>query len=259
VVVAIQELRIIWKQTEWVLLSGNHIHSSSVTRETMITNVLFDLDGTLTDPKDGITRCIQFSLGRLGRDAPSSDELLWCIGPPLKQSFSRLLEDNDNDLVDLALQYYRERFSEIGMYENSIYPGITMALHEIYTAGFRVFLATSKPTVFAARIIEHFRLTQFFHGIYGSELNGRLSDKADLIAHVLKIEGLDPQLTLMVGDRFHDIVGGKKNGTVTAAVMYGYGSQNEIEEAKPDFVFHYPSDLAAYLNSTTERVVAPDR
>jgi len=219
----------------------------------MIHNVFFDLDGTLTDPKDGITRCIQFALSRLGREAPSNDELLWCIGPPLKRSFSRLLESDDNGLMDIALQYYRERFSEIGIYENSVYPEVATALQRIYAGGFRIFLATSKPTVFAIRILEHFDLTQFFHGIYGSELDGRLSDKADLVAHILKTEGLNPQVSLMVGDRYHDIIGGKKNGVATAAVMYGYGSREEIEGASPDFIFHSLSDLAAYLERTTEQ------
>lgn len=219
----------------------------------MIRNVFFDLDGTLTDPKDGITRCIQFALGRLGREALPNDELLWCIGPPLKLSFSRLLGSNDNGLIDIALQYYRERFSEIGIYENSIYSDVTAALQRIQAAGFRMFLATSKPTVFAIRILEHFDLTQFFHGVYGSELDGRLSDKADLVAHILKTESLNPQVSLMVGDRYHDIIGGKENGVVTAAVMYGYGSREEIEKAGPDFIFHSLSDLAAYLERTTEQ------
>jgi len=225
----------------------------------MIRNVLFDLDGTLTDPRDGITRCIQFSLGRLGRETPSSDDLLWCIGPPLRQSFSRLLEDHDSELLDLALQHYRERFSEIGIYENSVYPGIETALRKIRMADFHIFLATSKPTVFAARILEHFRLTHYFRGIYGSELDGRFSDKAELVAYILQAEGLDPQVSLMVGDRFHDIIGGKKNGVATAAVTYGYGSREEIEGASPDFIFHSPSDLTAYLERTTEIGVEADR
>jgi phosphoglycolate phosphatase len=225
----------------------------------MIRNVLFDLDGTLTDPKDGITRCIQFSLGRLGRDAPSSDELLWCIGPPLRQSFSCLLENHDKRLLDLALQYYRERFSEIGIYENFVYPGIATALQKIYKAGFRLFLATSKPKVYATRILDHFQLTQLFHGIYGSELDGNLVEKADLIAHVLKSEHLERQETLMVGDRLHDVIGGKQNGIATAAVTYGYGTRNEIEDARPDFIFHSPSDLAAYLVRTIQLDLPYDR
>ena len=225
----------------------------------MIHNVFFDLDGTLTDPKDGITRCIQSALVRLGREAPPNDELLWCIGPPLRQSFSHLLESDDNGLMDIALQYYRERFSEIGIYENSVYPEVTTALQRIYAGGFRIFLATAKPTVFALRILEHFNLTQFFHGIYGSELDGRLADKADLVAHILKAEDLKPQVSLMVGDRYHDIIGGKKNDVATAAVMYGYGSREEIEGASPDFIFHSPSDLAEYLERTTEPVATAER
>jgi len=215
----------------------------------MISNVLFDLDGTLTDPKDGITRCIQFSLGRLGREAPPTDNLMWCIGPPLKESFSRLLRTSDSAFLNEALNYYRERFSEIGIYENSVYPGIVSALQRIHASGFRVFLATSKPVVFANRILDHFGLTQFFHGICGSELDGRLSDKGDLVAHILKAERLDPKLTLIVGDRSHDVFGGKKNGIMTAAVTYGYGTHDEIQASEPDFIFHSPSDLAAFLET----------
>jgi phosphoglycolate phosphatase len=213
----------------------------------MISNVLFDLDGTLTDPKEGITRCIQYSLDRLGRKAPPADDLLWCIGPPLRDSLSHLLGCSDNSLLDLALQHYRERFSGIGIYENSVYQGIVPALQRIHASGLRLFLATTKPKVYATRILDHFGLTRFFHGIYGSELDGRLSDKGDLVAHILKTERLDPRLTLIVGDRFHDVLGGKKNGILTAAVTYGYGSPDEIAEAGPDFVFQSLSDLAAFL------------
>jgi phosphoglycolate phosphatase len=219
----------------------------ALIRETMISNVLFDLDGTLTDPKDGITRCIQFSLGRLGIATPPRDELTWCIGPPLRESFSRLLSTSDNSLLDTALLYYRERFSEIGIYENSIYPEISSVLQRIHRIGFRIFLATSKPTVFASRILDHFALTQFFHGIYGSGLDGHLSDKGELVAYILRVEGLDPQQTLIAGDRSNDVLGGKKNGIMTAAVTYGYGTPDEIKMAAPDFIFDTPLELAAFL------------
>ncbi len=218
-------------------------------RETMISNVLFDLDGTLTDPKDGITRCIQFSLDRLGREAPTADDLVWCIGPPLKESFSHLLHTSDNASLNEALHHYRKRYSEIGIYENTVYPDIASVLQRVHATGFRVFLATSKPTVFANRVLNHFGLTRFFHGICGSELDGRLSDKGDLIAHILKTESLEPKLTLIVGDRSHDIFGGKKNGIMTAAVTYGYGTLDEIKASEPDFIFHSPSDLAAFFET----------
>jgi phosphoglycolate phosphatase len=215
----------------------------------MISNVLFDLDGTLTDPKEGITRCIAYSLDRLGRKAPPTDDLVWCIGPPLRESLSRLLRTSENALIDLALQHYRERFSEIGIYENSVCPGTVQALQRIHASGLRLFLATANPKVYATRILAYFSLARFFHGIYGSELDGTMSDKSDLVAHILKTERLAPQSTLIVGDRSHDILGGKKNGIMTAAVTYGYGSQDEIAEAKPDYVFHSLSDLAAFLET----------
>ena len=139
------------------------------------------------------------------------------------------------------------------MYENAIYPEITPALRRIRIAGFRVFLATSKPSVFARQILDHFDLTPFFHAVHGSELDGRLSDKGELLAHILDAENLKPKATLIVGDRSQDIMGGKKNGIVTAAVTYGYGSREEIATSKPDYVFESPSDLAAFLESNTAR------
>jgi len=215
----------------------------------MLSDILFDLDGTITDPKEGITRCIQFSLGQLGLPSPGADQLTWCIGPPLRGSLSRLLNTADDALLDRALAYYRKRFSETGIYENALYPGIIPALRRIRRAGFRVFLATSKPRVYATRILDHFELTPFFQAIHGSELDGRLSDKGELVAHILEFENLNPKATLIVGDRFQDIFAGKKNGLMTAAVTYGYGSREEITASNPDVIFESPSDQAAFLES----------
>jgi phosphoglycolate phosphatase len=215
----------------------------------MIHNVLFDLDGTLTDPREGITRCIQVSLTRLGRKAPSEDDLLWCIGPPLRESFAQLLESNETELLDLALYYYRERYSEIGIYENRVYPDIVPALRKIRESGYRLFLATSKPAIFADRVLDHFDLSQFFHGIHGSEKDGSLCEKADLVAHIIKTWNLDPCVTLIVGDRVHDVIGGKRNGIMTAIVSYGYGSRREIEAAEAAFVFESPSELSMFFQA----------
>ena len=215
----------------------------------MVHNVLFDLDGTLTDPREGITRCIQFSLTRLGREAPSEDDLLWCIGPPLKNSFAQLLESNDTALLELALSHYRERYAEIGIYENHVYPGIVPALRKIRGSGCRLFLATSKPAIFATRVLDHFDLAEFFNGIHGSEIDGRLCEKTDLVAHIIKAWNLDPCLTLIVGDRVHDVIGGKRNGIMTAMVAYGYGTKCEIEAAASDFVFESLSDLVKFLQT----------
>lgn len=215
-------------------------------------NILFDLDGTLTDPKDGITRSISYALGQLGFESPHEDHLIWCIGPPLKESFGRLLDTDDESLIEQALSHYRKRFSESGMYENAVYSGIPAILQVIRSAGFRVFLATSKPRVYAKRILDHFDLSHYFHAVHGSELDGRLSDKGALIAHIIETEGLDPQATLIVGDRSYDVVGGKKNGIMTAAVTYGYGSREELFEARPDIVLDSPEGLALFLGITSD-------
>ena len=217
----------------------------------MLSNILFDLDGTLTDPKDGITRCIQFALDQLGTTSPDVDQLDWCIGPPLRGSFSQLLNTKDDTLLDQAIFHYRKRFSECGMYENVVYPEVIGSLRRIRKAGARVFLATSKPKVFAKQILDHFDLSPFFDAVYGSELDGRLSDKSELVAHILDTESLDPKMTLIVGDRSHDIIGGKKNYIMTAAVSYGYGSREELTSFKPDFIFDTISDLAAFIESET--------
>ena len=216
----------------------------------MISNILFDLDGTLTDPKVGITRCIQFSLEHFGADIPPMDQLTWCIGPPLKESFSQLLHTTDESVLDQALSLYRKRFSKTGMFENLVYPEVSPSLQKIKQAGFRVFLATAKPHFFARQILDHFHLSQFFTAVYGSELDGRFSDKGELIAHILESENLNPKETLIVGDRIHDIAGGKKNGIMTAAVNYGYGTQKEIASAKPDILFDAFSDLLSFLKIT---------
>ncbi|MDJ0763191.1 MAG: HAD hydrolase-like protein [Myxococcota bacterium] len=215
----------------------------------MLSNILFDLDGTLTDPKDGITRCIQFSLDQLGADHRTSAALTWCIGPPLRGSFSKLLSTADDGILDAALGHYRKRFTEVGMYENAAYPGVVPMLQRIQAAGFRVFLATSKPRVYAEQILNHFDLSRFFHGIYGSHLDGRLSEKEDLLDHIIKSEHLVSEQTLIVGDRSYDIVGGKKHGMLTAAVTYGYGTHDEITAAKPDFIFQSPDEVAAFVAS----------
>ncbi len=206
-------------------------------------HLLFDLDGTLTDPKTGITRCIQHALTTLGRDAPHADELEWCIGPPLRQSFARLLDSADEGLVTQALLLYRERFAETGLYENKVYEGIPEVLAALHDQGYRLFLATAKPRVFAERILDHFDLAGFFETVHGSDLNGQLTDKPSLVRHILATEGLPPDRTMIIGDRKYDIIGGKVNGLRTGAVTYGYGSREELEAEAPDLLFDTPAQL----------------
>ena len=213
----------------------------------MIHAILFDLDGTLTDPKEGITRCMQHALAQLGLAVPPTEALVPYIGPPLQETFAQLLATDDRTRVDAAIAHYRDRFAAAGMYENSVYPGTADMLAALKAAGVRLFVATSKPYVFAVKILEHFDLAQYFDGVYGSELDGRLSDKGELIAEVLRAEGLDPATTLMVGDRSHDIVGGRRAGVRTAAVVYGYGTRAELDAHAPEFIFPSPAALLAVV------------
>jgi len=212
-----------------------------------VTSILFDLDGTLTDPKPGITRSIRFALESLGKPAPDVHELNWCIGPPLKESFERLLQSQNEELLQKALGHYRDRFAKTGMFENTVYDGIPAALKRLSSLGFHLYVATSKPSVFASAILEHFHLSQFFRHIYGSELNGHLSNKAELVSHILQTENLDPESTIIVGDRKHDIVAGKMNGTYTAGVSYGYGTKKELADACPDVCFDTPEEIASFF------------
>ena len=212
----------------------------------MLSTVLMDLDGTLTDPKEGIEGCIRYALAKLGAP-PSSGGLEWCIGPPLRGSFARLLGTDDAAQLERAVDLYRERFAEKGMFENSVYPGIPDALERIRNAGCRLFLATAKAQDFAARIMAHFGLAEFFEGLYGSRRDGRFTEKSDLVAHLVKTEGLDPSRTIMVGDRKHDVIGGRDNGLRTAVVTYGYGSPEEIAAHRPDYVFDSPAAMADFF------------
>ena len=188
-----------------------------------------DLDGTLTDPKPGITRSIRHALLALGREAPDEAALTWCIGPPLMQSFVKLLGGEADAARALAL--YRERFSGIGLYENRVYDGVPQMLTQLQGAGFRLYLATSKPHVFASRITVHFGLDDWLAGVFGSELDGTRSDKTALLAHALEQTGAQPGQALMLGDREHDIVGARNNGVAAIGALWGFGSEGELRAA----------------------------
>ena len=209
--------------------------------------VLFDLDGTLTDPKIGITTCIQYALHQLDYESPETEQLLWCIGPPLTVSFAKLLQTNDKALIDRAITLYRDRFATVGLFENSLYPQIPETLKSIRAAGYHTYIATSKPHVFAKRIIEHFALTSLFDGIYGSELDGTRSDKAELIRHIILSENLNPTKTVMVGDRSHDAIGAKKNQLLAIGVTYGYGTEEELKLHGVDLIANSPKEITQYL------------
>jgi phosphoglycolate phosphatase len=196
----------------------------------MIDAIYFDLDGTLTDPKIGITRSIQYALEKLEHHTiPTEDELTWCIGPPLRASFEKIL--GSGSFADLAVEFYRERFSGIGLYENGVYSGVRDVLTGLSNSGHRLFVATSKPHVFAERIIDHFGLRHHFEHVFGSELDGTRVDKTHLLEYALKTASVDPSRTIMIGDRSHDMIGAKNNGMRAIGVLYGYGTEAELIDA----------------------------
>ncbi|MGD8344249.1 MAG: HAD hydrolase-like protein, partial [Desulfobacterales bacterium] len=151
-------------------------------------NLLFDLDGTLTDPFDGITRSISYALDRLNRKVPPGEDWRWCIGPPLRDIFAKLLAAEDATLIEKAVAIYRERFSTVGLFENEVYDGIPETLAALNKDGHTLYVATSKPTVYALKIIDHFNLQRFFKRTYGCELDGTRGDKTSLIAYILQTE-----------------------------------------------------------------------
>jgi phosphoglycolate phosphatase len=191
--------------------------------------IYFDLDGTLTNPKPGITRSIQYALDRLGQAVPSEDELTWCIGPPLHASLKKLV--GSDALADRALTLYRERFADVGLFENETYHGIQDTLSALAASHPRMFVATSKPAIYAERIIDHFGLRRYFEQVFGSELDGTRTDKTDLLRHALAVAKVDPAQAIMIGDRSHDIVGARSNGMTAIGVLYGYGSEEELKGA----------------------------
>jgi phosphoglycolate phosphatase len=218
-----------------------------VTSRHPITTVLFDLDGTLTDPAEGITRCIQHALRRMGCTVPGREDLLCYIGPSLYETFPILLGDDASERVAEAVRHYRKRFRTLGMYENVIYPGIPEMLEELSNAGVVIYLATAKPTPFADEILQHFQIREHFSGVYGSGLDGSFSDKADLIAHLLASEGVDATGTVMVGDRMHDVRAAKRHGVASIGVTYGYGSEAELTDAGASRLCTAPHEVAGVV------------
>ena len=210
---------------------------------------LFDLDGTLTDPKAGITRSIQYALDKLGQPVPDADALTWMIGPPLIASFAKLL-GGPGDAQE-ALRLYRERFAVTGLFENEVYAGIPAVLQDLRDRGARLFVATSKPHVYARRILDHFELSRFFSGIYGSELDNRNADKRDLIRHILDQERFDPAGAVMIGDREHDAIGAKANGLAAIGATWGYGSRQELLDAGVACLVDAPQGLVEPILTLT--------
>ncbi len=209
----------------------------------MTTHVYFDLDGTLTDPYEGITKCILHALDKLGFPHPDDEYLYSCIGPPLWDTFPELV---GKDLTRKAVDLYRERFVDVGWRENQPYEGIHDALESIASAGHAMFVATAKPHVHAARIIEHFGMGKFIHNVYGSELDGTRGTKTDLLRFALE-RNPGAERHIMIGDRKHDLIGAVANDMTPIGVAWGYGSIEELEAAGATAIAERPANLPDLL------------
>ncbi len=208
--------------------------------------LLFDLDGTLTDSAPGITNSAAYALRSFGIEVNPAG-LRKFVGPPLFESFEKYYGFSSEE-AKRAVTKYREYFADRGIFENEPYAGIKEMLQQFVDAGKHLLVATSKPVTFAEQILEHFSLASYFEGIFGSELNGTRTDKAEVIAYALEQSGIaDKQQAVMIGDREYDILGARANGLDCIGVLYGYGSKEELEAAGATLLARTPQDLVRLL------------
>jgi phosphoglycolate phosphatase len=212
-------------------------------------HLLFDLDGTLTDSREGVVRCIQHALAELGILVPPVEELTRYVGPPLPSSFATLLGTSDPARIELAIAAYRQRFERVGIFENALYPGIEEALAEFAAAGRCLCVVTAKPRFYARQILEHFNVAKLFRGIYGPELGQRQYSKESLIREACVEEKVTPLKAIMIGDRAEDILGAKRNALYSVGATWGYGEREELEAAQPDCLVTSSEELVEYIRN----------
>ncbi len=216
-------------------------------KSAVFKNLLFDLDGTLTDPALGITSAAQYALANMGIEVADRKTLNWMIGPPLIGSFEEGFGMTRPQAME-ALGYYREYFSEKGIFENSVYPGMAELLRDLKAAGRRVMVATSKPEEFTHRILEHFGIARYFDFVGGNTMDEARPTKADVVAHVLRsCPEAAPESTLMIGDRKYDVEGARAFRLDCAGVLYGYGSREELEQAGARYIVESVAALRGLL------------
>lgn len=207
--------------------------------------LLFDLDGTLTDSTEGIVRCLEYALERMGFDIPEDKNKF--LGPPLYRSFAEFCGMNEEQ-VNEAVRIFRERYSTVGLFENRVYEGVPEMLKRLRDGGKRIMVATSKPEVYAVRIFDRFGLSQFFEIVGGANINGTRNDKDEVIEYVLEKAGIsDRSSVLMIGDRRQDVLGAHKTGLKCMGILWGFGSIEELTEAGADFIAETPEKAADML------------
>lgn len=214
---------------------------------------LFDLDGTLTDPREGITRSVQYALRFFGIEEPDLTKLEVFIGPPLKDSFKEFYDFTEEQAAKAVL-FYRERFAPIGILENQVFLEIPLMLSRLKKRGISLAVASSKPINFVHQILAHFDIEQYFQVIVGSELDGTRSAKEEVVAEALRQLGVlgmsendRHERCAMIGDRKFDIQGAKAGGLTAVGVSFGFAGQGELEEAGAEFIADTVKDLEAFL------------
>ena len=210
------------------------------------SHILFDLDGTITEPFEGITKAVQYSLKKFGIEVEDRRVLAPFIGPPLVESLTERYGFTMEDAV-AAVAKYREYFAVKGLYENELFEGIPELLSDCRKAGYKISMATSKPTHYARIIAEHFDIARYFDAIHGSSLDGTRITKSSVVAEAVQEEHLDPTRALMIGDRRHDVEGAGEHGIRTVGVLYGYGSREEHEAAGAAYIVNDLDELRELL------------
>ena len=210
--------------------------------------LFFDLDGTLTDSSPGIIRCINHALVELGHESVAVDQVLGMIGTPLSEIFAALLGSTDVATLDAAVAAYRVRFNDIGIFENTLFPGIAGALTEFRQRGHALRIVTAKPAVSAQRVIDHFDIARFFDAVHGPDLGDRSCRKADLVAAALQRTSRASDRAAMIGDRAEDVLAARAHRIPAVAVGWGYGSRKEIADARPDYLAETVDDLVQWVH-----------
>lgn len=205
--------------------------------------VLLDLDGTLSDSKPGIEASFRYTLAQLGHDPDAAGDLTWAVGPPNATSMRRLLAQYGDDRIDQAVGIYRARYSEVGIHDCSVYPGIVAMLDALRDAGLTLYVATSKRRDFAEQVIEQLGLTGYMRGIYGALPGGGLDEKYDLLAHILSVEPFVASDAVMIGDRLHDIHAARHNDIRSIGVLWGYGGHEELLASGASAVAAEPAEV----------------
>jgi phosphoglycolate phosphatase len=213
----------------------------------MYQYILFDLDGTLTNPEIGITSSVMYALEKFGVKVEDRKELHPFIGPPLSYSFQTYYGLSEAD-SELAIKYYRERFSVKGLYENEVYEGVEKLLQRLKESGKKLIIATSKPEEFTLKILEHFDLLKYFDYVAGATMDGSRGEKADVIRYAIEISGIqDRSQAIMIGDRKYDILGAKENGLDSIGVLFGFGDREELSEAGANYIAENVEDILKYI------------